>query len=262
MLRTKRTVFALALLALGALAPASTPAAEDHPLALAVRAVPRHHQWSVLAPDQRERLLAIVRLTPGERERWTASPSAVERGLGLFAAEQNGDIEFLLSRADLLESREPTIPYAPPLALGQGGAPIAQTLGEYLTAIYQDWFGVDANGSRARFDRLFGRQQSPALLVKPWIVRLQRARDDEQAVAAIKKQIYELPEEVRWAVVTLAYKNSLMSEEEARGQLARLSKTTKSALAAGAELLPGEPMFLVNGGLLQRTLLEECRRLL
>lgn len=224
--------------------------------------LPRHNQWSLVEPELRPALEAATRLSTRERERLVRSDDPRERGIGIFVTEQQGDLAALLACADLLDDHALTCPYAANTAAVGQYARHEQTVSQYLTATYLEWFGVDIDGSPARFKRLFGEDLDPEHLVRPWIVRLQRARDSAALTTRIKRQIEMLPDEVRWAVVTLAYQSSLYTAEQARGVLATLARPTRAAILDGAELLPEEPLFLTNDGTWRRVALEECRKLL
>ena len=227
-----------------------------------ITVLPRYNQWTLIEPELRPALKKAVRMAPAQRERLVRSGTPAERGIGIFVADQQGDIAALLSYADLLEDRELTLPFALPTAGVGQHAQRDQTVGEYLTAAYVEWFGVDVDSSPARFKRLFADVSDPDRLVWPWIVRLRRAASDAKQTAQLKKDINALPEDVRWAVLTLGYKNSVYTREEARRLLANLSRVTRAAIVAGVNLLLDEPLFRRNDGALRRVALEECRKLL
>lgn len=227
-----------------------------------ITVVPRGNQWSLIPPEALPALQQIVKLTPKQRDALVQSEDARRRGIGLFVAEQQGDVAFLLSLSHLLDDRTPTVPYARPVAHDGGYAHADQTVADYLSSIYAEWFGVDVDKSRKRFDKLIGRVAEPRHLVRPWIVRLRRAGENEEKTVALKAQVADLPEEVRWAVLTLGYKNSLYSPTEAHAALNSLSAHTRDALHGRQDLLPDEPLFRVNDGLFRKTLLTDCRRLL
>jgi hypothetical protein len=229
-----------------ALAALLAPAYASDPVdaVAAVRVVPRHNQWTLVAPEQRALLAKIIELPAAERDQFLRSSDARLRGIGIFIAEQQGDLAMLLSLSNLLADNAPTVPFALPVAHG-GDYPVRdQTVADYLTTVYLEWFGVDVNKSKERFDDLLGKvQDKPQDLVQPWIVRLRRARADESAVAKTKARIAELPEEVRWAVVTLGYSDSLYTQADARTLLTTLSEKTRAALRTRATLPPNEPLF-------------------
>ncbi len=227
-----------------------------------VTVVPRHNQWSLIDPQKRQALSEIVGMPAADRDRLIQQGDARERGIGIFIAEQQGDVELLLSLAHMLADREPTVPYALATALPGDYANEDQTVAEYLSSVYLEWFGVDVDQSAKRFDELLGAVTDPSRLVRPWIVRLRRARGDAQATAQIRQRIRKLPEEVRWAVVTLGYCNSLYTEPEARALLAELSKTIQDAIQSDKGLLPEEPLFRMNAGTYRKLALGKCQRLL
>ena len=84
---------------------------------------------------------------------------------------------------------------------------------------------------------MFGEVTDSSRLVRPWIVRLRRARNDAEATTQITRLVAQLPEEVRWAVVTLGYSNSLYTEPEARALLSELSAPVKNAIQNEKRLL-------------------------
>lgn len=227
-----------------------------------VSVVPRHNQWSLVDPQQRQALSKTVGMPAADRDQLIRRGDARERGIGIFIAEQQGDIELLLSLAHLLADGEPTVPYALATALPGEYAHEAQTVAEYLSSVYLEWFGVDVDQSAKRFDKLLGAVTDPSRLVRPWIVRLRRARGDSQATTPIKQGIRKLPEEVRWAIVTLGYCNSLYTEPQARALLSELSETTQDAIQNERSLLPEEPLFRMNAGTYRKLALGECQRLL
>lgn len=251
---------AVAGLALVAMAAAQPPVPME--VLDRIEVVPRGNQWTLIPPEARPALRQVVAMTSAQRDALVQSKDARLRGIGLFVAEQQGDIAFLLSLSHLLDDRTPTVPYARPVAHEGGYAQANQTVADYLSSIYAVWFGVDVDKSRKRFDKLIGRVADPKHLVRPWIVRLRRAGDDKDKVAALKTQVATLPEDVRWAVLTLGYKNSLYTPDEARTALNTLSADTRDALQGRQDLLPDEPLFRVNDGLFRKTLLTDCRRLL
>jgi len=209
-----------------------------------VRVVPRHNQWTLVAPEQRPILTRIIQMPAAERDPLLRSDDARLRGIGIFIAEQQGDLATLLSLSPLLADNAPTVPFAEPVAHAGDYRVRDQTVADYLTTVYLEWFGVDVDKSKQRFDDLLGRvKDQPQNLVQPWIVRLRRAAADESAVAKIKARAAELPEEVRWAVVTLGYSSSLYTKAEARALLAALSEQTREKLRSRQELLPDEPLF-------------------
>lgn len=252
------------LAVLTALAAADPPGQGDDwadTLAL-VTAVPRSHQWSLVDAEQRQVLSNLLGMPAAERNLLIQEGDARERGIGIFVTEQQGDLELLLSLAPLLADEELTVPYALPTAMPGEHAIQDQTVGEYLSSVYLEWFGVDVDRSAKRFDELLGGVGDPSLLVRPWIVRLRRAQGDDQAMMRVKNSIADLPERVRWAVVTLGYCNSLYTEPEARSLLSELSEGTQDSILNESVLLPDEPLFRANAGSLRELVLSECRRLL
>jgi len=227
-----------------------------------ITVVPRHNQWSLIDPDQRQALRNIVKMPTADRVPLTRQGDPRERGIAIFIAEQQGNLALLLSIAHLLDDGEPTIPYALPTAMPEEYATQTQTVAEYLTSVYLEWFGVDVDRSTEKFEELFGDVTDSSRLVRPWIVRLRRARDDTQATVQIKKLVTQLPEEVRWAVVTLGHSNGFYTESEARTILSKLSAPIKSAIQGGERLLPEEPLFRMNAGAYRTLTLERCQRLL
>lgn len=227
-----------------------------------VEVLPRYNQWSLVEPELRPALKAAVRLPRKQREHLVREGSAAQRGVAIFIAEQQQDIKALLSYAHLLEDKETTLPFAAATAgIGQY-AEHEQTVGEYLTATYLEWFGVNVDGSLKRFERLFDDETNPDHFVRPWIVRLRRAKDSPLQAARIRKQIDRLPDEVRWAVLTLGYKDSLYTLDDARAALSKIPQPIREAILSGADLLPTEPTFRMNDGASRRFLIEECRKLL
>ncbi len=230
-------------LALGVAAHAADPADPADAVSQVI-AVPRHNQWTLVDPEQRPILKKVVELPAAQRDQLLRSSDARLRGIGIFIAEQQGDLAALLSLKDKLSDNASTVPYAVPVAQVGEYVIRPQTLADYLTTVYQEWFGVDVDKSRERFDNLLAPLSGqPQNFVQPWIVRLRRAASDEKAVAEIKKSIAALPEDVRWAVVTLGYGDSLYSKAEARALLGGLSRPIQERLRSGEELLPNEPLL-------------------
>jgi hypothetical protein len=227
-----------------------------------VSVVPRMNQWSLVEPEARAALKQVATLQAENREELIRDGDARQRGIGLFIADQQGDIELLLSLAPLLKDEERTVPYAAPVAHVGGYDVREQTVSAYLSSIYLHWFGVEVDGSMRRFERLLGDVEEPAHLVNPWLVRLRRARGDEAAVTQLKERIAELPEQVRWAVLTLGYQNSLYTFDEARDRLRQLSPAMLDRLQNRDDLLPSEPLFRQNRGNYRSITLRECRDLL
>ncbi len=224
------------------LATAAEPGGPAEALAK-VQAVPRQNQWTLVDPQQRPVLKTLVQMPAAERDRLLSSDDARLRGIGIFITEQQGDIARLLSLSPLLSDNSPTVAYFMPVAHPGEYPTAAQTVAEYLTTVYLEWFGVDVDRSQQRFDELLGPgQDRPADFVQPWIVQLRRAADDA-ARTRIKENVGKLPEEVRWAVLTLGYSNSLYTKAEAGAQLAALSPQLRENLRARLPLLPNEPLF-------------------
>ena len=227
-----------------------------------ITVVPRHNQWPLIDPDQRQAIRDVVEISAADRDRLIQHGDARERGIGIFITEQQGDLKLLLSIARLLDDREPTIPYALPTATPEEYATQTQTVAEYLSSVYLEWFGVDVDRSVEKFEELLGGVTDSSRLVRPWIVRLRRARADSQVTAQIKQLVTQLPEEVRWAVVTLGYSNSLYTEPEARLILSKLSAPIKNAIQSEERLLPNEPLFRMRAGTYRTLTLKRCQRLL
>jgi hypothetical protein len=210
----------------------------------AVRVVPRQNQWTLVEPEQRVILTRVVQMPAAQRDQLLRSSDARLRGIGIFIAEQQGDLAALLALSNLLTDGAATVPFAVPVAQPGQYRVRGQTVADYLTTVYLDWFGVDVDKSKERFDDLLGPvKDTPQKLVQPWLVRLRRARADESALAKIKAAVVELPEEVRWAVVTLGYSSSLYTKTEARTVLAALSEKTREALHRRVTLPATEPLF-------------------
>jgi hypothetical protein len=209
-----------------------------------VRAVPRHNEWGCVAPEQRPALKSLIEMPAAERDQLLRSDDARLRGIAIFITEQQGDLATLLSLRALLADNAPTVPFAAPAA-HVGDYPVSQqTVAAYLTAVYKEWFGADVDNSPERFDTLLGpTKDQPQSLVQPWIVRLRRAGADEKTAAEVKQRIAALPDELRWAVVTLGYSDSLYSSDEARTLLSTLSAPVQGRLRAREALLPNEPLF-------------------
>jgi hypothetical protein len=198
----------------------------------------------LIDPSQRPLLKKVAEMPAAQRDQLLHSADARLRGVGIFVADQQGDLGVLLSLKDMLTDNAATVPFAVPV--DQVGEYVVrpQTVADYLTTVYEEWFGVDVDKSQQRFDRLLGPlSDHPQNFVRPWIVRLRRAAPDEKAVAELKKTIATLPDEVRWAVVTLGYSNSLYSRDEARALLGTLSQSVQERLRAREEVLPNEPLF-------------------
>lgn len=240
--RPIRSLAGLAAVLTAALAPAR---ADDPAAALAdVRVVPRPNQWSLVDPAQRGVLRELAALPVAQRDRLLRSDDARLRGIGIFIAEQQGDVAALLSLPRLLSDDAATVPCAAPVAHVGEYRTQEQTVADYLTSVYLEWFGVDVDKSRERFIELLGPMKDrPGELVLPWVVRLRRAKTDERATKTIKEQIGALPEQVRWAVVTLGYSESLYAKADSRALLAALSEQTLQMVRARDKLLPDEPLF-------------------
>ncbi len=249
------TVFAVS----GAAAQAPEPDLDE--IVSQIKVLPRYNQWQLIEPALRSGLEAAARLPREQRERLLRADNAARRGIGIFIAGRQGDVAALLSYANLLDDREATLPFALPTAGVDQYAQRDQTVGDYLSATYLEWFGVDVDRSPARFKRLFGGLGDPNHLVHPWIVRLRRAAGNAKQTAQLKQQISALPEEVRWAVLTLGYQNSVYTLAEARELLAKLSPTLRKALGDGDTLLPDEPLFRMNHGAMRRVVREQFQRL-
>ncbi len=225
--------------------------AEDHNALVAqVQVLPRHNQWTLVDPAQQPVLRGLLDMPGAERQALLESSDARLRGIGIFVAEQQGDLETLLSLSAWLTDDRPTAPYALPLAQPGAYTSRPQGLGEYLTTVYQEWCGVDVDRSRERFAELLEPMQTQAqLMVHPWVVRLRRAAQDPAALQAVKAQVAALPEEVRWAVVTLGHQDSRYTREEARALLGALSAPVRAQLQSRAVLPQHEPLFRASTSL-------------
>ncbi len=261
--QTHRIIHCSALLvATWAVVVAGAQPADPRAISAEISVLPRANQLFLVEPQARATLEQLVNLPTRERDQLIRHGDARQRGIGLFIADQQGDIALLLKLAPLLQDNEQTVPYAAPVADVGNYDVLPQTVGDYLNSIYLHWFGVDVDGSVRRFERLLGDVSNPDHLVHPWIVRLRRAQGDAPAIAQLKQQIAQLPEEVRWAVLTMAHTNSLYTLEEAREGLAQLSPATRTRLANQDDVLPGEPLFRVNEGAYLQLTLQACRQLL
>ena len=244
---------------------AQTAGPDLDPQLAKVSVLPRYNQWTLVDPDLRPALKSVTTLTAEQRDALAASENADHRGIAIFIADQQGDIAALLSYARLLEDDALTLPYALPTAGVDQYAGGPQTVGEYLSAAYLEWFGVDVDHSAKRFKRFkryIGKVEDPTRLVKPWIVRLRRAAQDVKKTAELKKQIATLPDDVRWAVITLGYKDSVYTQAQARDLLTQLPQSTRQAIVRRENILPNEPLFKINRGALRRVLLDESQTLI
>ncbi len=197
-MRTKPNIICCGVALALALATCDSLVASTDPVGAAqeITVLPRQHQWTLVDPAARPALAATARLSAAARDRLLSSDSARERGIGIFVADQQGDVACLLSLSALLEDEAATVPYALPVAHAGGYAQGEQTVAEYLNAAYREWLGVEVDKSRRRFDRLLGEVDEPDHLVRPWIVRLQRVRKDVEGTAELKQRVRALPEAV------------------------------------------------------------------
>jgi len=226
-----------------------------------IDAVPRAHQWSLIPPVDRPVLKAVIKMKKVDRDALVVEGDARQRGIGLFIADQQGDVAALLAWEHLLDDKELTVPFALPLAQPEKYDSGDQTVSEYLNSIYHDWLGVNIDCSRKRFAKLIGEIDEPQHLVNPWIVRLRRVHGDEKRTESLKKEIEQLPEEVRWAVITIGWCNSLYSEEDARRLLADVSPELREQIRSGDSILIEEPLFRASSSY-RDAVLEKCCRLM
>jgi len=265
MSRSHRFIFcaaAFVVLLASACVRAQSPPSDTHNIMTGITVLPRYNHWSAVDPALRSTLKAALRMSSEQRHQLVRSGSASQRGIGIFIAEQQGDIDALLSYSDLLGDDRKTVPFARACIAPGQHEHSDQTVGEYLTAAYLEWFGVDVDSSPARYDRLFGDVSDAQHLVYPWIVRLRRAAENAERTAQVKEQISALPDRVRWAVLTLGYKNSVYERQEARALLMELSSDTQKALNSDVDLLPEEPLFRMNGGTYYPLVHDDYHRLL
>jgi|GEM_PF-1737956 len=227
-----------------------------------VGVLPRLNQWTLIEPDSRPALKDVAKLSNEQRDALARSDSPVDRSIAIFIADQQGDVAALLSYARMLDDQRPGLPYAARVAGVDQYDRSDQSVAEYLTSAYLDWFGVDVDSSIKRFERYFAEVDESDNLVKPWIVRLRRAKHDAGKTADLKQHITTLPADVRWAVVTLGYKESVYTSKQARKLLSQLPPATRRAVDIRDNILPDEPLFKINRGSMRRLLLDESRSLL
>ncbi|MBL1216241.1 MAG: hypothetical protein D8M59_01960 [Planctomycetes bacterium] len=208
-----------------------------------ITALPRDNQWSLIPPTDRP---ALRQAATADAETLTAlltSDDPDDIGLAIFIADQQADIESLLSANHLLENESLTLPFALPLAQPNAYEAQAQTVSEYLTAVYHHWFGVDVDGSLPRFASLIGEVENPDHLIGPWLVTLVRAESDEKRLTALKADIDRLPDHVRWAVITVGWCDSVYTQSEAVQALSDTDLNVLADIREGKPLLPSEPLF-------------------
>ena len=212
-----------------------------------VSAIPRWNQWSLLDADQRRALrLRVARSSRADWVRLVQEGGGPERGLGLFLADQHGDVAALLTWCGLLEDHRETLPYPLPNAWSGPMVTHSQTVSGYLTTLYLAWFGVDVDGDRARCEAFLGGLETPDVPVRPWIERLLRARDDAER-HRLKRVLLELPEPERAVVLLLAFEHDLMNRDEVCDAWNGIRAGLRADLEAGVAVLPDEPMFRAQG---------------
>lgn len=229
-----------------------------------IKVIARANQWSLILPDNHPVLKEVIKLKKAARDQLVNEGDAQQRGIGLFIADQQGDIAALLAWEELLDDKELTVSYALPLAQPEEYAAGEQTVSEYLNSIYHDWIGVDVDGSRKRFAKLIGEIDKPELLIHPWIVKLKRARGDAKVTKSLKNEIEKLPEEVRWAVITIGWCDSLYIKDEAQKLLAGTSPVLRKQIQSddsGIMNLSEEPMFRASSAYYS-AVINKCRLLL
>ncbi len=261
-LHTSFAVLVLLSVTIPAAGQPAPPGADPTQAIAEVTVLPRHHQWSLVDPVDRPPLEQVARLTAEQRDRLVRDGSARERGIAIFAADQQGDIAWLLRQSALLSDNERTVPYARPVAHVGGFAQADQTVSAYLRTMYLEWFGVDVDQSPERFETLLGAVTDSRHLVRPWIVRLRRARDNTEAGTAIREEIRTLPEPVRGVVITLAWSDSLYPAEQARTDLSALSAGTRETIRNRTDYLPDEPLFRANRGAYRKVVRQKFERLM
>jgi hypothetical protein len=225
-----------------------------------ITVVAHSDHWTLVPSEQRNALdeLRDAEVDARTIESLARSLDPMHRGLAILLADQRGDVETMLRLSFLLEDDALTIPRAAPTAGVGEYAALPQTVGEYLSATYHHWFGVDVDGSPRRFARTLAPVAEPDHLVRPWIVRLLRARGDAKQTDQLREQIAELPDDVQAAVIALGHRMSLFTTEDARQRLAplaaavnRLPATTDPMLTQGegelAALVHREATALIAG---------------
>lgn len=224
------------------------------------------------SPEEQRLMLELIEMPREQRERLLSSDDSRDRGIGLFVTSEQGDLKCLLELHDWLADKRPTIPDA---GLNKAITPPGErsfelkgrTLGWYVCGEYFMWFGVYVSTPGEFALSPLSRIENPDLLVRPWLVRLNRIRNiahletttdktrDKMTagVNEIKSRIAALPEEIRWAVVMEAHWaaqtrepdgwDQYYSEKEAREILRSLSDPLREKIRSGTADLKFEPNY-------------------
>lgn len=128
------------------------------------------------SPEQAAVLRDLIAMPREQRDRLLDQDDPHARGMGIYVTAQQGDWKRLLAIKDLLADQRQTIPA---IALrDQGGyVPVPQTVEQYLAKTYLLWFGVTCGDLEGFDESKVASIRDPDLLVNPWIVRLQVARE-------------------------------------------------------------------------------------
>lgn len=245
-----------------------------------IEVLPTEWVWSIYreAPEQAAILLNLADMPTHQRERLLASTDARDRGVGIFVVAQQGDWRRLLEINDLLDDDGITLPDRKPVANARVSRSLTtepQTVGQLLSKTYAQWFGIPVGSVEEFRDSKLSLIREPGYCVQPWIERLHWARQlglwkpttgeiKDQVrtnINNVKSQIAELPEEVRWAIITEAAAfgrssgkevDQYYGEQEARDVLRSLPPILKAEIRGATVELTFDPVLYYEGNYTER----------
>jgi hypothetical protein len=224
--------------------------------------LPRFGRLDLLDKTSEAALRHLDPMTTRDLVQLVRHGNPIEIGFGIFAASQARNVAALLSFHPLLDDDELTLPYPLPVAFLEQHATHTQTISEYLSATYLEWFGIDVDGSSARFHDYFSAVYNADHLTKPWILRMQNCGTDSSCLSNVISRINELPNLVQGYIALLAYRESIFSVGMTQSRLCKLGKDTVQALEFPGNLESLDPMLQANDGMMAESLARLCRNLL
>jgi hypothetical protein len=181
-----------------------------------------------------------------------ASDDPRDRGIGIFVASFNGDLDTLFAAAPLLDDTRQAIPVGlgDPSAIWIDGT-IAlihepRTVGGYLKAQYNVWLGLPAFLSVQEVQdevRRVARDGTAPDHAHYWATRHALA-PDAQARSAVMQEIFRLPESIRWAVAVEIASRHSESGNDARSLARTIGSGTSDLIRAREIKLPPDLIYL------------------
>jgi hypothetical protein len=211
-------------------------------------------QWHVeYFPKQLQAELdEALQLPVADARALLAADNPRDRGIGIFVASFNGDLDALFAVTALLNDDRQTIP----VGLGDPSGTIwidgttslirePCTVGGYLKTQYNVWLGLPPAMTKEEADetvRRVAQDGTAPEYAHYWATRYGLAIDD-QARSVVMQEIILLPESLRWAVASEIASRTTKSSADARTIAATVSPTTVDLIRTRAVQPPPDPVY-------------------